>query len=307
MTTKLPISTQQYYTDIVAAMVGLYQSAQLANLQRYHTLGGLFAEFQSKVAADKTAALTIDHLVADLQAAGAFPDIEDPRRFLYWARAVYESFPDIAVLEKLAVRGFTVSHAKLLYALPSKSREVVETIIFSNPDELPSTRELTDIIDALKKKEADDRAAITQDAVDTIDDGGPRQVPLPQADRNVEFVAEDDDEAIPATGDEAIPDAGPSDTPVPDGANPSSAGSKTYTKAPLAVMKDCDKVLTKLRDKLTDVAIMVREYQQIGYNNDTYDRKVLDTFRVFMSDLLKTDEMLDAVTKDIGDELSSRG
>ncbi len=302
MTNNLPISTKQYYTDIVTAMVGLYQSAQLANLQRYHTLGGLFAEFQSKVAADKTAALTIDHLITDLQAAGAFPDIDDHRRFLYWARAIYESFPDIAVLEKLAVRGFTVSHAKLLYTLPDKSREVIETIIYSNPDEIPSTRELGDIIDALKKKEADDKAAAAQDSTVAINDGGPRQVPLPQPDRNVEFIAEDDD----APGDETIPDAGPSDTPVPDGANPSAAGSKEYTKAPLAVMKSCDKVLTKLRDQLTDVAIMVREYQQIGYNNDTFDRKVLDTFRVFVSDLQKTGEMLGAVTKDIDDELSSR-
>lgn len=310
MTDNALSAAQQYYFNTVKSMVELYRYAEVSNLRRLHDLGKLFSDFKTRAAREEDEDFTVDHLVADLRAAGAFPDIVHPRRMLYWGLSFYENYPDIATLEDLAARGFTATHVKQLLMTTAETRKVVEGKMFTAAGRIVSTRELVDIISQETKGAVDARIELLeQDGIITVEPTAvPRAVAVPYVEpAGITYHAEEEDVVVDATptADEAIPDAGPTATPVPVGANPSAAGEKVYTKAPSAVIKACGKTLTKVQNQMADLAIAVREFQQIGYNSDPQLKKVQGEFRELRADMQKTVQLIDAMDKAIADEQSS--
>jgi hypothetical protein len=160
---KVLTPEERRYATLVEKISDICKGAETENLHRYHKIGSLVRKFieSSKKKADGNAEYgesVIIKLGQDLQDRGVLADVKDTKRFLYWALNLSDRYPEWEMLEKLAERGFSVTHAKLLIsASPEIAEEVSEEMI--KDGKVISTRDLDALIQEKGSTAVAERAA----------------------------------------------------------------------------------------------------------------------------------------------------
>lgn len=245
------------YEAMLMRFTEMQQSIDCANLGRYHKIGELFDEFCAGVERNAYGDNTVQKLANDLQAQGALSDIANPVRYLYWARTIYQFDPSYDKLKELAKRGFSVTHAKLVFSLTDPVREKVLQALMSS-EAVPSTRELESQLRLTASSEA--VKAVAELAKDTLPQAGDTVAPTTQT-VPVEVTPEI---PAPATPKESKPDRAEksekkdkSDTPKTDAA-----------AHPLKAIKALEKLVSKMIISIPDGFIAVTTAEKEGFDSD---------------------------------------
>lgn len=273
---------ERRYESLVSKIVGQVSNIECANLKRYHTIGTLVTEFMSGLESRRYGSATVEKLAEDLSNAGALESIKNPVRFLYWAKALSDAYTDFAALEELGSRGFTVSHAKRLFALSPEIREAVQQRMIDG-GRVVSTRVLDDLIGEITtaRVTADASAAIEdnrrrreggEDEATPAEDGGVVNagVPSDEGDAGTDGVnatpdARDDSED---GGGDGVPVA---DTPErPEGVPATGRPARERRISnPVKVVSSFDKAITRANSMVSDVFIALGETAQEGFVRDS--------------------------------------
>ncbi len=225
------------------------------NLKRYHSIGELFNEFTSGVDRNTYGERTIDQLAEDLTERGLLGDIKDGKRFLYWAKSIYDDYSDVDDLIALAEHGFTVTHAKSLFVLDEEFRARVVARL-ANPDgSIISTRELDTVI----KEEARGKAIESVAKIATSAKEAPSGFP-------------------PAEGEGEGPVAG---TPVEESSKAATKAKEESKKPasvaraepaaiphPLKTLSSMEKLISRAITEVPDVLIVLKEMSKRGFDSD---------------------------------------
>ena len=178
---------ERKYEALLNRFTAVQASVDGANLKRYHQMGGIFNEFCEESQRQTYGERTVQRLADDLRARGTLTDIMDPVRYLYWAKSLYDFDPTYVSLADLSSRGFTMTHAKLVFSLKDELRAKILAALMSS-DKVPSTRDLETQLrlehTAAASQAALDIAATSEAPVvpDTpILPPGPAPVPAPTA------------------------------------------------------------------------------------------------------------------------------
>jgi len=248
------------YKALLDKFAAAVRGGEADNLKRYHSIGELFDTFAEGAERNTYGERTVDQLAEDLTERGLLVDIKDGKRFLYWARSIYEDYPDVDDLMTLAEQGFTVTHAKSLFVLDDEFRAKVVARL-ANPDgSIISTREL----DAVIKEEARGKA------VESI-----AKIATPKK--------EDASGFPPAEGEGEGPVAG---TPVEE-AKPAVKAEKEPAKKPASVARaepmdiphplktlaSMEKLISRAITEVPDVLIVLKEVTKRGFDSDSAQKK----------------------------------
>ncbi len=282
MTNELTAPERRYQT-LIAKLAERCSNNNKVNLKLYHGYGEIFAEFLNGLSADKYGSASVDQLAQDLCAKGAVPSgiAAEPtslKRYLYWSKSIYDSYPDFHRLEELSDLGFTVTHAKKLFSLSRELREVVESRMIVD-GRVVSTRQFEAIVDEVSQRAiADNSAAAAQAAA------AARTAPAEAAAAPAEDVAEDgadgddeggtDNEPGPAEVAAAAP---AQNTAAPQTGRPTNPAQEIAN--PIKVIKETEKAVTRANAKLPDAFIAVRQIGQTGFDSEAAHSRYLEQLR----------------------------
>ena len=290
---------ERRYDALVNRIVDHCRQVEGQNLLRYHKIGSFFADFLRGLDSNRYGEATVEKLAEDLSESGALADISDHRRFLYWAKNIFDWDPEGERLDELAKIGFTVTHAKRIFALPREIREYVEQRMIVD-GRVISSRDLIELSkQASAARIAEESAAAAREAADLR-------------------ARADEEEATPpapavAAGDDGVPaettniaDTPPLETPEggtrPEGA--SSTGRPTIQErtiaSPLKVLGGAEKLITKANSTLPDVFIVLRECERVAFDSDVAQRRYLDNLRQLDAAARSIIEPLQELVRGIG-------
>lgn len=228
-----------------------------ANMERYHKIGEIFNDFCDGIERNSYGDNTVQKLADDLQVRGVLSDIVNPVRYLYWARGIYAFDPSYKKLAELSKRGFTVTHAKMIFSLDEKIRGKM-LLAFLSSDQVPSTRELEPQIRLLNVSSAAQEVhALATD-------------PTPAAPVAAPDVA-------PAAA--SVPAAAPASTGMVDAPAPTDkpdAASKVgkvereddTPVSPLKSLNMLEKLVSKVVIGIPDAFIAIRTAEKKGFDSD---------------------------------------
>ncbi len=250
-------TAERRYQTLLTKIKDSCASIEKQNLKRYHKIGQLFSEFVAGLDSNRYGDATVEKLAADLTENGVLAEVRDPRRFLYWAKNVFDAYPEFANLEELAGRGFTVSHAKRLFSLSPEVREEVERAMIQD-GRIVSTRDLDELVQSINQRrigeasaEAAEEARTEREAADaepTEEEGEEAGEIVEGAPTDAAEATEEGEAAAPATG--------------------APAARERTIASPAKVIKTIDKALTRANMGIPDAFIVMRESQQIGFDSD---------------------------------------
>jgi hypothetical protein len=246
------LTTDTAYNKLITDLQAAFVTGEAANLIRYHRFGELFAEFCTGIDSRKYGTRTVDTLVDDLKNNGLLASLSDPKRFLYWAKNLYDTYPDQKKLKELAGKGFTMSHAKLLFAIEPELLQSVSDQMLDDKGAMVSTRELTDIIRGMSKDRAFEKL------VEVVG-----ETPTPAVNQTVEqatapaAAAPSDDAPAAPAGKAAKPEK--SSKAPKDDSGPINA---------LKVIKGLSKTSDKLLTGLADGFLAIKAADKTGFDSD---------------------------------------
>jgi hypothetical protein len=248
------------YDAIISRFAEMQQTIDSANLERYHKIGELFDEFCDGVERNVYGGNTVQRLADDLQANGVLSDIQNPVRYLYWSRTVYQFDPSYGKLRELAKRGFSVTHAKLVFSLTDAVREKVLQALMSS-DQVPSTRELESQLRITASSEAAQAVAeLAKEGLPTPADPGDTLAPTTQT------VPVDDTPSIPAP---KAKETDKSEKAPKDQASKKDDTPKSDAAAhPLKAIKALEKLVSKMIIAIPDGFIAVTTAEKEGFDSD---------------------------------------
>jgi hypothetical protein len=232
----------------------MQQQVDGANLKRYHSIGELFDEFCDGIERNLYGDSTVQRLADDLQAKGILSDIQNPVRYLYWSRAVYQFDPSFGRLKTLAARGFSVTHAKLIFSLTDTVRDKVLQALMSS-EQVPSTRELEQQLRLTASSEA--ALAVAELAKEKIPEAGDTVAPTTQtAPAGTEPVIQ-----APSTPS----DDKPPKTEKKDKSEPVKTDAAAH---PLKAIKALEKLVSRMVIAIPDGFIAVTTAEKEGFDSD---------------------------------------
>lgn len=253
------------YDGILIRFTELQQTIDGANMERYHKIGEIFDEYCDGLSRNVYGDSTVKRLADDLQMRGVLSDIDNPVRYLYWARTIYLFDPTFAKLKELTKRGFSVTHAKLVFSLTDDVRDKVLQALLS-ADQVPTTREL----------ESQLKVTATSEAAKAVAELAKEAFPKPA-----------DSTTAPSTptlaADTSPPIAAPStpkdDKPDKPAKQDKSETPKTDAAAhPLKTIKALEKLVSKMIIGIPDGFIAVTTAEKEGFDSDkakkNYDTEV---------------------------------
>jgi len=267
MSKDVTVANNDAYTKLIESFHTAFSAGEGANLMRYHKFGELFAEFCGGMDGKKYGAKTIETLIADLNKTGLLSELKDPKRFLYWAKNLYDTYVDPKHLLELAKKGFTLNHAKLLFSVESEVMDIVSSQMIGDNGRIVPTRELADIIRGVSKSKA------IEQLQEVIGES-------PQ-------MAINDKSAAAAV---ASPPTAASQPSAPDKADKPAKAEKAdkapkndtpATGSPFKVVKGLSKTADKLLTGLADGFLAMNAVGKTGFDSD----KANANFRTTVSDL----------------------
>ena len=261
---------EKEYQEVVNGVADVIKAGENLLIGQYWELGVAFHKYQQFKDRTKYGAAEASKFIEDLAKAGA----EVAMSTLYFARSVREHYPRLSDLQACAKRGLRVTHLKMLFPLEGDERTRLEAKMVRDDGTVISTRDLHKLVSDMRNKAAQKRiAAVTKES--------PPPTPAASSSKNRPKAAEGEESAWFNTEDTEsqvhqepakAPDKG---APVPAAAKTSST-IKSFTKSPISVFCQVDKLCFKLLEKLPDAFIAVREMNQIGYDNDQAHKKAKD-------------------------------
>lgn len=265
------------YNALVDRIATACQQVEGANLRRYHKIGSLFSEFVRGLDSRRYGSATVERLAEDLQSRGILVEVNRPTRLLYWAKNISDAYEETQ-LDALAERGFTVSHAKQLFALTPELREEVEKNMIVD-GRVVATRRLADLVTQANQKMV--THASQQAAAAAADD---RQAREEQANDSATAEAEESAEAADQSEAADVPTVEVADdAQAPVEANPRQQTPVTPRERtvsnPLKVIRDLEKHITKVNLTIPDAFIVVRESAQIGFDSDAAHNRYVEQLR----------------------------
>jgi len=247
------LSTDVAYKKLVDDLHNAFVVGEAANLIRYHRFGQLFSDFCRGLDTRVYGARTVETLVDDLRGTGLMANLADPKRFLYWAKNLYDTYPDKEKLKDLACQGFTMSHAKLLFAIEPELLQQVSEQMLGADGKILSTRELTNIIHGMTKDRAFEKL------VEVVG-----ETPAPAVNQTVEQASIPMPTApAPTDEPEGKPDKPSKDT-KPSKAPKDDSGPINALKVIKGLSKSADKLLTSLADGF----LAVKAADKTGFDSD---------------------------------------
>jgi len=241
------------YKALLDKFAATARGGEADNLKRYHGIGELFNEFTEGVPRNAYGERTVDQLAEDLSDRGLLVDIKDGKRFLYWAKSIYDDYSDVDDLMALAEHGFTVTHAKSLFVLSDGLRAKVMAKLAHEDGTIVSTRELDSII----KEEARDKA-ITKIA----------EVSSPKAETTSGFP--------PVEGGEGPVAGTPEEAKAPEAKKPEEKAKPANVERaepiaiphPLKTLASMEKLISRAITEVPDVLIVLKEMTKRGFDSD---------------------------------------
>lgn len=309
-------SGDRRYQALLSRVVDTCMHASLDALKRYHHVGKLVAEFYAAQETTKYGSRTMAQLVEDLQDPIAeLAQIKNVRRFLYWAKNCFDTYPDFADIEGLASRGFTISHGKLMFGLPSEVQQRVTEKMLTEEGRLVPSTELKDLIEMEKAAAANAKASeatealVGEDDEDDEDDEIPPQAATTTATAVEAPVAGGgeggaNDEDGDSAGD--TPAAATVGTDRPEGVPATGAPARERTiGSPKKVMGRFLKALTNVSESVPDACIVVREASKIGFNSDAAFASHVEQLREIRAAAAAMIEPVQALMEVIDEEISA--
>lgn len=293
--TTLAVADRRYKT-LVDEISHTLLLAEEDVLLRYHHIGKLYADFEAASETPKYRSRTVDKLLEDLVARGAMSDAGNGRRFLYWARDVYSTYPDSKALSDLAHKGVGVSHLKMLLPLAVPDRQLIEAQMFDQNGRAISTRQLAEKIDSAKSQ-------LKATPVDRIRES--LDAP-PMKSVSAEVTGEPTEAA--STSVDAAPLATPEQAPAADettkGVTKSALSPREKSiQNPVKVIGKAEKVCSQLLEALPDAIIAIKESSSIGFDKDSAHqafKKALSELRSVLRSIHETvPDVLSAVEAEI--------
>jgi len=247
------------YKALLDKFAAAYRGGEADNLKRYHNIGELFDTFTEGAERNTYGERTVDQLTEDLAERGLLADIKDGKRFLYWARSIYEDYPDVDDLMTLAEQGFTVTHAKSLFVLDEEFRAKVVARLANADGTIVSTREL----DAIIKEEARGKA------VETI-----AKIAAPAKEDTSGFppAEGEGDGPVAGTPEETKPDAKAEKEPAKKPASVARAEPMEIPH-PLKTLASMEKLISRAITEVPDVLIVLKEMTKRGFDSDSAQKK----------------------------------
>ena len=284
--------TDQDYINLIKSFKETDVAGEQENLRRYHSFGQLFVEYCNGLSSNKYGDRTVATLAEDLVENGVLRTIKDPQRFLYWAKALYNRYPDYKKLSKLATQGFTVSHAKLLLSARDEVLPLVENKMME-AGMMVTVVELDNLIKSEDRKLLGEKAAeAAEPPVETGDEAEPEKA-VPAAKEG------DDDPGNDESGDpedagqpeaeagEASPEEKPE---VEHRAAPTVA--EVDMPSPLKTVNSLEKQLTRVVSELPDAFIVLREIGKRGFDSDRAHNKFKDAVANLNASIVQSIEPL---------------
>ncbi len=247
------------YKALLDKFATAVRGGEADNLRRYHGIGELFSEFMDGVPRNTYGERTVDQLSEDLSDRGLLDGIKDAKRFLYWAKSIYDDYSNVDDLMALAEHGFTVTHAKSLFVLSDGLRAKIMAKLAKEDGTIISTREL----DALIKEEVRDKA-VTEIA----------KVSGPKAEPTSGFPpAEEGEGPVAGTPEEA--------KAAPEAKKPDEKGAPARVERaepiaiphPLKTLSSMEKLISRAIIEVPDVLIVLKEVQKRGFDSDNAQKK----------------------------------
>ena len=265
------------YSALVDRIATACQQVEGANLRRYHKIGSLFSEFVRGLDSRRYGSATVERLAEDLQERGILAEVTRPTRLLYWAKNISDAYEE-AQLDALAERGFTVSHAKQLFALTPELRQEVEKRMIVD-GQVVATRNLALLVTEANQKlvsHASQEAATAAATERQSREEGTSGADTTEAEAPT---APQDQSEVPEGAQAEIAD----DAQAPVEANPRqqapAAPRERTVSNPLKVIRDLEKYLTKVNLSIPDAFIVVRESGQIGFDSDVAHNRYITQLR----------------------------
>lgn len=250
------------YKTLLDKFAAAVRGGEADNLKRYHSIGELFNAFTEGAERNTYGERTVDQLAEDLAERGLLADIKDGKRFLYWAKSIYDDYSDVDSLVELAERGFTVTHAKSLFVLDEEFRaRVVERL--ANPDgSIISTREL----DAVIKEEARGKAVEQIAKIATKE--APSGFPPVEGEGPIAGTPVEEEKGKPAVK-EAVKEPAKKPATV-------TRAEPIEIKNPLKTLSSMEKLISRAITEVPDVLIVLKEIGKRGFDSDSAHKKYLE-------------------------------
>lgn len=315
MSGELTVADRRYEA-ILEKMEQSFRKTEVSNLKHYHKLGQHVSEFILGQETSKYGSATVERLAADLQERKVLESIRDPRRFLYWAKNVYDFDPSFERLAELASMGFTVTHAKIMYAASDEMREAMQAELIQDGKVISSRalqelcKELGNRMITASAQSAAEQARIARESGDADYEEEDEEVAADAAEAaeeavgeaienvsGVENVAGEAEQAQEAARDDGIPEgAGRTGRPtVPD----------RQVGNPLKTLSNVEKGLTKANSEIPNAFIVLRETAQVGFDSDAAQRRYVERLTALKSTLQGIQEPLQELLINVDQELTA--
>lgn len=272
------ITGERRYQALLDRITEEHRAVEETNLRRYHTIGSIFVEFLAGLDSNAYGDATTEKLAADLKERGVLGDIANPVRYLYWAKNLVDAYPDVQNLVKLGEMGFTISHAKYLFALDATLRPQVEAEMF-NRGRMISVVALRDLI---TEKQQQRIAAANEEARRALESRaqGTGTGEVIDARAPADTTVADTTEEPPTETDQAEdgqPDVAPARPPgVPATGAPAR---ERRVRDPMKKLGMLSKSLTQAAAVIPEVVMVVEDTAQNGFDSDTAFARYLDALR----------------------------
>ena len=259
----MTVKSEARYESIINRFTQIQATIDSVNLKRYHEVGSIFNDFCEGAERNLYGDNTAQKLATDLQVRGILSDIKEPVRYLYWAKSIYNFDPTYEKLEELNKCGFSVSHAKMIFALPDALRDktlkgyIASGVVPSTREE--STRLRLNNVDAASK----DAIAIAQETIPEVT--GTVVTPPP---------------ASPAPAPDKAPEASKSEE-KPAKEKKEKKDKSDEVVSPLKVINQLEKMVSKVVIAIPDAFIAIRQSEKAGFDSD----KAQKNYTVMMSNL----------------------
>jgi len=292
---------ERRYQALVSKIADGCRAVEGANLKRYHTIGSLFAEFMQGLERNKYGDASADKLAEDLQEEGVLTEIMDVRRWLYWAKALFETYPDIAKLEELSKRGFSVTHAKKLLQFSEEVRQEAESQMIQDGHVI-SSRELDELVKTINQRRIASAATAAAEESRTTREGGEEAEGVEEVE--IEDLTEGSVEEG-ETAEEAPVDEGAAERPD----RATATGRPTITERtvtnPLKAIRDVEKAVTKASSGIPNAFIVLRESAQLGFDSDAAQGRYYDHLRSLKANAQALMEPMNELLRGIEEELNA--
>jgi hypothetical protein len=283
------------YDAILMRFQEAQQEVDASNMRRYHRIGELFDEFCGGLERQVYGDHTVQKLADDLQARGVLSDIAYPVRYLYWARTIYQFDTSYTKIEQLVKRGFSVTHAKLVFSLEDKLRERIITMLLKS-EQLPSTRELETQLRLEASSEAAKSVSELSKEREAVTPPTPADKPVaegsPQAKPQESSGKEEKSAREPSKKESKAATSGSKDSPATDA-----------EAHPLKAIKGLEKIISKMVVAIPDGFIAVNTAEKRGFDSDKAQKNYateLSNLRSAVNGAIKPLEELKALLDSLG-------